>query len=439
MPASLLKLILYALFATFALSAATMTSAQGDDSITAELREIERVVDRLDQLHVNASRLCDIPGMREDEEQLKKYAEAARKLAKRLKGAGQFATADPEYARWVADKAAQKHAAAVAREPENCPREAKDANAAHNGQPAAGGETPLQKFIRLRRTADQLDQVHLAAAKSCNIPLMAATLAQLQAIEAELKRMAQAGIAGLDHTALDRVRFQVWRIWLVARDRKPENCPKSEPPPPQPPAKPTGGTKDCPSPGKSAPEHGMRFTPPDDQSKRMLAAHNRARVEVGAVPLIWDRELAEGAAGHAAQMSLVGRVHAPREGRKCVRENLLQSLRGGRSVEQMVGVWVGERVHFKPGIFPDVSTTGDWARVGHYTQVIWPTTTHIGCAVRADARYDWTVCRYSPPGNQDGKSVIVVPPPEKPPPGPPGPIPLPYPPPPPPTESPPPT
>jgi hypothetical protein len=150
----------------------------------------------------------------------------------------------------------------------------------------------------------------------------------------------------------------------------------------------------------------MRFTPPDDQSQRMLAAHNRARAEAGVPPLIWDRELAAGAASYATQMSSVGRVHAPRAGRKCVRENLLQSLPGGRSPEEMVGVWISEKRYFVPGIFPNVSSTGNWSNVGHYTQVIWRSTTHIGCAVHSDSRYDWTVCRYSPPGNRDGSPVL---------------------------------
>jgi uncharacterized protein YkwD len=150
----------------------------------------------------------------------------------------------------------------------------------------------------------------------------------------------------------------------------------------------------------------MRFTVPDKNAERMLAAHNQARAEVGVPPLVWDRELAVGAADHAARMSTAGRTHASRAGRECVRENLLQSLKGGRTPEQMVGVWIAEKTHFKPGTFPEVSTTGDWSQVGHYTQIIWATTTHVGCAVHSDARYDWTVCRYTPPGNQDGNSVL---------------------------------
>lgn len=197
----------------------------------------------------------------------------------------------------------------------------------------------------------------------------------------------------------------------VYRAPAPPAAPPAATPPPVP---PPGGSQDCPvpgtpggsAPGKTPPEHGMRFTPPDDNSQRLLAAQNRARAEAGVPPLIWDRELAAGAAAYAMQMSTVGRVHAPRAGRKCVRENLLQSLRGGRSPEEMIAVWTSEKRNFVPGIFPDVSRTGNWANVGHYTQVIWRNTTYVGCATSSDTRYDWLVCRYSPPGNQDGQPVL---------------------------------
>ena len=150
------------------------------------------------------------------------------------------------------------------------------------------------------------------------------------------------------------------------------------------------------------------FVPPADRRMAIiLEEHNKARAEVGSPPLVWDESLAAGAAAYAQQLTTLGRVHSSREGRKDIRENLLQSLRGGRSPKAMVGVWIAERQYFRPGIFPNVSTTGNWADVGHYTQMIWPTTTRLGCGIHSDARYDWTVCRYSPPGNRDGSPILA--------------------------------
>ena len=145
--------------------------------------------------------------------------------------------------------------------------------------------------------------------------------------------------------------------------------------------------------------------PDDVRMVEIYKRHNVARAAYGSGPLVWDPMLANGAATYARQLTTLGRVHAPREGRKNIRENLLQSLRGQRSPTQMVAVWTDEKQYFKPGVFPDVSTTGDWSKVGHYTQMIWPTTTTIGCAIHSDTKYDWTVCRYSPPGNRDGTMV----------------------------------
>ena len=73
--------------------------------------------------------------------------------------------------------------------------------------------------------------------------------------------------------------------------------------------------------------------------------------------------------------------------------------------QQMVGSWASERAAFRPGIFPAVSRTGNWSDVGHYSQLIWPTTTHLGCAIDSNARFEFLVCRYAPAGNIDGRRV----------------------------------
>lgn len=148
----------------------------------------------------------------------------------------------------------------------------------------------------------------------------------------------------------------------------------------------------------------------DEDSTTLLALHNQARAEAGAPPLAWDPALAAGARAYAVQLTSAGRlVHSSRVGRKDIRENLLQSL-PGRSPEQMIGVWTAEKRHFKPGIFPDVSTTGNWYDIGHYTQMIWETNTRVGCGAHGDARFTWLVCHYSPGGNKDGKPIGMPPP-----------------------------
>lgn len=145
--------------------------------------------------------------------------------------------------------------------------------------------------------------------------------------------------------------------------------------------------------------------PPDPGLVEVYALHNQVRAQFGSPPLVWDPQLAAQATAYAPELARYGRpVHASRAGREHSRENLLQALRG-TSPRNMVNVWVSERQNFVPGVFPDVSRTGNWADVGHYSQMVWPTTTNLGCAIYRSRPYDWLICRYSPPGNQDGAAI----------------------------------
>lgn len=144
----------------------------------------------------------------------------------------------------------------------------------------------------------------------------------------------------------------------------------------------------------------------DPLSARLLAAHNRERAAVGVPPLQWDPFLASAAASYGPSIAAVGRLqHSPRASRPGQRENLWMGTRGAFSPEQMVGSWAEERSMFRPGIFPNVSRTGNWLDVSHYTTMIWRTTRRVGCAVYRTASWDFLICRYSPPGNLDGQPV----------------------------------
>ncbi len=141
-------------------------------------------------------------------------------------------------------------------------------------------------------------------------------------------------------------------------------------------------------------------------ASRILAEHNHARAEVGAPPLQWDPGLAAAAASYGPALARLGRlVHSPRAGRERQRENLWMGQTGRFRPEEMVWTWTDEKRLFRPGLFPEVSRTGNWADVAHYTQMIWNSTTHVGCAIHTEGGWDYLICRYSPPGNADGKPV----------------------------------
>lgn len=136
----------------------------------------------------------------------------------------------------------------------------------------------------------------------------------------------------------------------------------------------------------------------------MIAGHNQARARYGAAPLVWDEALARDAQTYATVLARSGRFehdpqqsHRPRQG-----ENLWMGTRTAYSYAQMIGHLVGERRFYQPGRFPNVSRTGDWSHVGHYTQIIWPTSQRVGCATASNRSHDYLVCRYLPAGNVYG-------------------------------------
>ncbi|MCL6682971.1 CAP domain-containing protein [Sphingomonas alba] len=143
---------------------------------------------------------------------------------------------------------------------------------------------------------------------------------------------------------------------------------------------------------------------PDLLKSVVLKAHNSARSKFGVAPVTWSDELAAGAMAHAQYMAATGIYgHDQTPGRrKKSGENLWRGTRGVFSYDIMVGVMVDEARYFRPGAFPDNAVNGDWHSVAHYTQIVWPTTTEVGCALASSVTTDYFVCRYAPTGNKDG-------------------------------------
>jgi hypothetical protein len=135
-----------------------------------------------------------------------------------------------------------------------------------------------------------------------------------------------------------------------------------------------------------------------------LTAHNDARAAFGVAPVTWSEQLVAEAMGHAQYMARTGVYgHDQTPGRRKKQgENLWRGPRGVFSYDIMVGLMVDEVKFFRSGVFPDNSITGDWYKVAHYTQIVWPSTTEVGCALASSPTTDYLVCRYAPTGNKDG-------------------------------------
>ncbi len=140
---------------------------------------------------------------------------------------------------------------------------------------------------------------------------------------------------------------------------------------------------------------------PKEQS--FLDAHNRLRGEAAVPSLKWNAELALQAARWAKTLADTDSFkHSDNTDQG---ENLWIGTVGAFSPEEMVETWAEEKENFRAGRFPNVSRTGIWSNVGHYTQIIWSKTTDVGCAVASNAKDDVLVCRYIPAGNIMGAFV----------------------------------
>lgn len=142
----------------------------------------------------------------------------------------------------------------------------------------------------------------------------------------------------------------------------------------------------------------------DGFDSRLVSRHNVERESLGIPPLRWDPTLAVSASGWANHLAATNTFqHAPENAAAPQGENLWEGTPGRFSPEAMVDAWARERRYFRPGRFPQNSTTGSVADVGHYTQLMWRATRAVGCALAHGPSEDVLVCRYSEAGNYEGE------------------------------------
>jgi pathogenesis-related protein 1 len=125
-----------------------------------------------------------------------------------------------------------------------------------------------------------------------------------------------------------------------------------------------------------------------------VAEHNRYRAAHCAPPLTWSDKVA--ASAQAWADALQRRSCAFEHSNDSYGENLAAATPGTLSPADVVEMWYREvdEYDFRR---PDFSMT-----TGHFTQLVWADTRHIGCGVSACKNLEIFVCQYDPPGNVMG-------------------------------------
>lgn len=151
---------------------------------------------------------------------------------------------------------------------------------------------------------------------------------------------------------------------------------------------------------------GEALTQITDTERTFLQLHNDERAIFGTPALTWSTQLAADAQSWADDLAKRNVMqHASSDVRKGAGENLWVGTRGRFTPQQMINAFIREKVDFRPGIFPNVAKSGDWTNVGHYTQLVWPETKEIGCAIAENRMDEFLVCRYWPAGNVRGAAL----------------------------------
>ena len=130
----------------------------------------------------------------------------------------------------------------------------------------------------------------------------------------------------------------------------------------------------------------------------ILDAHNKARADVGlSTKLKWSCKLADYARAWAKRGIFEHRSGA------LYGENIFGSADTSLSPTSGVLGWLGEK-----SFWNNSTATCQAGKIcTHYTQIVWKSTTEIGCAINRDAPGTWKlffVCNYNPAGNGGGKA-----------------------------------
>ncbi|ODV69282.1 PR-1-like protein, partial [Hyphopichia burtonii NRRL Y-1933] len=125
----------------------------------------------------------------------------------------------------------------------------------------------------------------------------------------------------------------------------------------------------------------------NDFEQEILDEHNTKRALSGAQALVWNNTLAQYAADYAKSSFSCDNVQLIHSDGP-YGENLAAGYSGGKDP---VDAWYDEIKYY------DFSNPGFSEKTGHYTQLVWQSSSQMGCA-KVDCNNSWkqyTICEYS--------------------------------------------
>lgn len=154
------------------------------------------------------------------------------------------------------------------------------------------------------------------------------------------------------------------------------------------PAGPNGGDDDNPGAGEPTELAGI------------TAAHNAVRADVGVAGMTWNSELAALATGFIADCQFEHSGQNERSGVAgfdYIGENLFSSGGFQPTGQEITDAWASEKADYN---YENNSCNGV---CGHYTQIVWRSSTDLGCAMKECGGGYIVSCEYGPGGNFIGE------------------------------------
>jgi pathogenesis-related protein 1 len=155
-----------------------------------------------------------------------------------------------------------------------------------------------------------------------------------------------------------------------------------------------------------------------DFANTILKIHNDERAAVKVPDLTWSDSLAADAKKWAEHLaSLPPKPSSSSGWNQCcggapdlvhgsTGENLWAGGANYYSTADMVKSWASEKSNYHGAPLSNADFAPGVPMVGHYTQMVWKNTRDVGCAtaIGNQGKFEFLVCRYSPPGNTLGQT-----------------------------------